>query len=68
MTNFVGPVYELFCRKPKICNGFWKTNFETELNIIGISEKARLQSGAGQLPEILLLDFYCFEDLTWQNR
>jgi hypothetical protein len=32
MTNFVGPVYELFCRKPKICNGFCKTNFEPEPN------------------------------------
>jgi hypothetical protein len=32
MTNFVGPVYELFCRKPKICNGFCKTNFELEPN------------------------------------
>ena len=32
MTNFVGSVYELFCSKPKICNGFWKTNSEPEPN------------------------------------
>jgi hypothetical protein len=32
MTNFVGSVCELFCSKPKICKGFWKTNFEPEPN------------------------------------